>query len=108
MQLSDYHLTLSTEPPVSYARPSIDVLFESAAEACGPGVIGVILTGANADGAQGLAVIKARGGLTIVQDPATADAKTMPEAAIAAVGVENSLSLEEIGFYLEAAVSRKR
>ncbi|MDE3090322.1 MAG: chemotaxis protein CheB, partial [Chloroflexota bacterium] len=72
IQLS-HHFALSTDAPVNYARPSIDVLFESAADAYGDGVIGIILTGANEDGARGLAAIKARGGLTIAQDPATAE-----------------------------------
>lgn len=86
---ADYHLlvddgyfSLSTDPPVSYARPSIDTLFESAAEQYGDRVVGVILTGANQDGAAGIAEIKTRGGIAIVQDPATAESPTMPEAAL--------------------------
>src|SRR5258708_17179913 len=63
------HFALSTEDPVWYARPSIDVLFESCANTYGRRAVGVILTGANQDGAQGLAAIKARGGLAVVQDP---------------------------------------
>ncbi len=104
---ADYHLLLeeghaafSTDAPMHYARPSIDVLFESAAEECREGVIGVLLTGANADGAQGLAAIKKRGGLTVAQDPATAEAGTMPQAAIAAGAVDYVLSLEAIGPFL--------
>ena len=100
---ADYHLlveagrfALSTEAPVSYARPSIDVLFESAADAYAEKVIGVILTGANHDGAQGIAKIKARGGLTVVQDPATAESPSMPEAAIAAVEIDWILPLLDI------------
>ncbi len=96
------HLALSTDAPVNYARPSIDVLFESAADAYGDGVIGILLTGANEDGARGLAAIKARGGLTIAQDPATAEARTMPDAAIAANAVNKVLPLEEIGTFLES------
>jgi two-component system, chemotaxis family, protein-glutamate methylesterase/glutaminase len=87
---ADYHLliesgyfSLSTDDPVSYSRPSIDVLFESAADAYAEQVIGVILTGANQDGAKGLAKIKARGGVAIVQEPSTAESPTMPEAALA-------------------------
>jgi len=101
------HFALSTEAPVNYARPSVDVLFESAADAYHEQAIGVILTGANQDGAAGLAKIKQRGGLAIVQDPQTAEAPTMPEAAIAAVTVDLILPLEEIGAFLARAVLRK-
>jgi len=101
---ADYHLlvepgsfALSTEAPVEYARPSIDVLFESAADAYTKRVIGVILTGSNQDGAQGLAKIKARGGFAVVQEPATAFSRSMPEAAIAATKVDWILPLSEIG-----------
>ncbi len=100
---ADYHLlvepgrlALSTEAPVLYARPSIDVLFESAADAYGERLIGVILSGASHDGAQGLAKIKACGGLAVVQEPATAQSRTMPEAAIATVAVDSILMLEDI------------
>lgn len=96
------HLALSTDAPVHYARPSVDVLFESAADAYGQGVIGVILTGASEDGAQGLARVKARGGLAMVQDPETADSRIMPEAAIAATNVDKVLPLEGIGPFLVA------
>lgn len=89
-------LSLSTEAPVLYARPSIDVLFESAADAYGEKVIGVILTGASNDGSQGLAKIKANGGLTIVQEPSRACCPTMPKAAIAAVKIDWILPLDEI------------
>lgn len=86
----DYHLSvemdrtfsLSCEAPVHYSRPSIDVLMASAADAYGTGLAGILLTGANADGADGLARISQQGGLTVVQDPAEAEASTMPEAAI--------------------------
>ncbi|MEH1793569.1 chemotaxis protein CheB [Nostoc sp.] len=100
---ADYHLlvepghfALSTDEPVSYARPSIDVLFESAADVYTEQVIGVILTGANQDGMQGLKKIKARGGITIVQEPATAESDIMPEAAISAVTVDWILTLSNI------------
>lgn len=86
----DYHLlierdgfALSTDSPISHARPSIDVLFESAAEAYGSRLIGVIMTGANADGANGLAKIKECGGICIVQQPENAVARQMPDAALA-------------------------
>ena len=78
------HFALSTEEPVLHARPSIDVLFESAALACGAAAAGILFTGASADGARGLAAIKSRGGLALVQDPATAEAPTMPLAALEA------------------------
>lgn len=89
-------LALSTEGPVSWARPSVDVLFESAADAWGERAIGVILTGANSDGARGLARIKQRGGLTVVQAPSEAECPSMPEAAIAASAVDHVLTLAEI------------
>jgi two-component system chemotaxis response regulator CheB len=99
----DYHLLvekdnlgLSTEGPVHWARPSIDVLFESAADTWAERTIGVILTGANADGAQGLACIKRRGGLAVVQDPSEAQYRAMPDAAIAAAKVDRILPLKEI------------
>lgn len=94
------NLALSTEAPVNYARPSIDVLFESAARAYGARVVGVLLTGANADGAQGLGAIKRAGGLTVAQDPADVEARTMPEAAIKIGAVDMILPLEEIGKFL--------
>jgi two-component system, chemotaxis family, protein-glutamate methylesterase/glutaminase len=89
---ADYHLfierghfSLSTDAPVRYSRPSIDVAFASAAAAYGRHAVGVVLTGANADGADGLAAIAARGGLAIVQSPETAESPTMPRAALEAV-----------------------
>jgi two-component system, chemotaxis family, protein-glutamate methylesterase/glutaminase len=94
------HFALSTDEPVSYARPSIDVLFESAADIYAQQVIGVILTGANQDGVQGLKKVKARGGLTIVQEPGTAESCVMPKAAISAVAVDWILSLSDIASQL--------
>jgi two-component system chemotaxis response regulator CheB len=76
------YFSLSCEPPVQFARPSIDVLMESAADAYGPQLAGVLLTGANHDGAAGMQRIRSSGGLTIVQDPSEAQASTMPEQAI--------------------------
>jgi two-component system chemotaxis response regulator CheB len=90
------HLALSTDAPVQFARPSIDVLFQSAADAYGLRTIGIVLTGANADGAQGLARIKARGGVAIVQDPSTSQKRTMPDAALAATAADAVLPLDEI------------
>jgi len=79
----DVRLALSNDALVSYCRPAIDVLFQSAAEVLGPRVAGVVLTGANEDGALGLRAIRAAGGLCAVQSPDEAPARTMPEAAIA-------------------------
>lgn len=101
---ANYHLLLerdrtfsfSGEPPVSFARPSIDVLMASAADAYGPAVAGVLLTGANMDGAEGMAAIKAAGGLTIVQQPDDADVATMPAAAIARSTPDHILPLKDI------------
>lgn len=99
----DYHvlvepgrLALSTDDPVSFSRPSIDVLFESAADAYGKDVLAVLLTGANADGARGLARVKEAGGTVIVQDPLTAESPEMPAAGIASAEVDAILPLEQI------------
>lgn len=98
-----YHLlvetgrfALSTEGPVNYSRPSVDVLFESASDAYGRGVLGVVLTGTSADGARGVRKIKDRGGTVIVQRPDTAESEVMPAAAIAAARVDQVLLLERI------------
>jgi len=96
------HLALSTEAPVRFARPSIDVLFESAAAAYRSGVVGVVLTGTNDDGASGLAAIVARGGRAVVEDPATAERPAMPLAALATGIAATVLPLEEIGPHVGA------
>jgi two-component system chemotaxis response regulator CheB len=93
-------LSLSVDEVVAYSRPSIDVLFESAADAYASGVIGVILTGANSDGARGCATIKKRGGFVIAQDPKTAESPSMPQAAIDATRVDRILPLNRIGPFL--------
>ncbi len=100
---ADYHLlveygyfSLSVDEPVSYARPSIDVLLESAADVYSDRVIGIILTGANQDGVQGLMALQSRGGMTIVQDPATAESPVLPKAAIAAAAADWVLPLGDI------------
>lgn len=87
------HFALSVDDPVRYARPSVDVLFESAAAAHGGKVIGVVLTGGGADGAVGTAAIAACGGVVLVQDPATAACGDMPSAAIAAANNAEVLGL---------------
>ncbi len=94
------YFALSTTEPVNYARPSINMLFESAAEAYGNKVIGVILTGTMKDGTHGLTAVKKAGGMAIVQSPETCEASSMPEAAIVAACVDKILPLEEIGLFL--------
>lgn len=89
-------ISLSSDEPVLYSRPSIDVLFESAAESFGPAVVGVVLTGANEDGAKGAAAIEEHGGLVLVEDPATAYAAAMPAAALARCAAARVLSLDAI------------
>jgi two-component system chemotaxis response regulator CheB len=103
----DYHLlvegdcfALSVDERVQFARPSIDVLFETAADAYRERVIGVILTGSNEDGARGLRRIKERGGVAIIQDPGEAARRAMPDAAIAATAADAILPLGEIGKFL--------
>ena len=104
---ADYHLlvekgefSLSVDAAVSYSRPSIDVLFETAADAYQKRLIGVLLTGSNSDGKRGVERIKHRGGFVIVQDPSTAEAPEMPSAAIGTGLVDRILPLDRIGPYL--------
>ncbi|UZE21244.1 chemotaxis protein CheB [Pseudomonas sp. B21-056] len=94
---ADCSLSLSLEEPVRHSRPSIDVLFESAADAYGPNLLAVLLTGASDDGARGLARVKELGGITVVQDPAEAQVSTMPEAALALHEPDHILTLQDIG-----------
>jgi two-component system, chemotaxis family, protein-glutamate methylesterase/glutaminase len=104
----NYHLliersgvfSLSVDDPVHYSRPAIDVLFESAADAYGPALAGVLLSGANADGARGLARIEACGGITAVQSPASALARTMPDAALRLAKPHHVLAPAELGAFL--------
>ena len=96
---------LSIDPPVHFSRPSIDVLFETAADTFGARAVGVLLTGASQDGARGLAAIRAAGGLTIAQDPATAAAPQAPAAAIAVGAPVHVLAPSLIGPFL-AEVAR--
>lgn len=92
----DHTFSLSQDAPVHHARPSIDVLFESAAIAYGSAVCGVILTGANQDGANGLAAIQGEGGMTIVQDPDEAETPFMPLSALEKIKPSFICSIEEI------------
>ncbi|CAM3081861.1 chemotaxis protein CheB [Pseudomonas floridensis] len=94
---SDFSLSLSQEDRVFHSRPSIDILFDSASDAYGARLAGVLLTGANNDGAQGLLQIKKYRGFTVIQDPAQAQASTMPGAALALHSPDYLLSLNEIG-----------
>lgn len=93
---SDRCFSLSVDARVNYSCPSIDVLFESAADVFAKSLIGIVLTGANTDGAQGLKAIKAHGGLAIVQDPKTAQAPTMPRAALEATAVDYIVDIDRI------------
>ena len=105
---ADYHLLadreriyLTLDPPEHHARPAVDPLFESTAAAWGPEAVGVILSGMNRDGAAGLTAISKAGGLTIVQDPATAVEPEMPGAALEAVHADHVLAAAEIGPLLD-------
>ncbi len=100
----DRRLSLSGEEPVLFSRPSIDVLFETAAETYGAGLAGVVLTGANGDGARGLRAIRQAGGTALVQRPETAAAAAMPLAALDACPDAVALTLEEIAEYLRGMV----
>lgn len=101
---TDYHLlveaggsvALSSDEPVHHSRPAIDVLFESAADAYGPALMGIVLTGANHDGADGLKAVGTAGGIAIVEDPATAEVPTMPIAALAACPSAKALGFDRI------------
>ena len=111
----DYHLlidrgyfALSTEAPYRYSRPSIDITFESASLSYDGDTIGVVLTGANQDGADGLRKIVARKGTAIVQDPETAESPTMPRAALAAVPKATVLPIHEIPPFLVKLVSKRQ
>jgi two-component system chemotaxis response regulator CheB len=105
---ADYHLlvdrggeiNLSVDEAVRYSRPSIDVLFESAADAYAKSLIAVILTGANEDGTRGAARVKKRGGTVVAQDPKTAEAPVMPQSAIDAGVVDQILPLDQIASFL--------
>lgn len=94
---SDRSFSLSCELPVYYSRPSIDVMMESAAHVYGPALVGILLTGASQDGAEGMAQIAERGGLTVVQDPDEAQIRTMPRAALDLMTPDLILPLQGIG-----------
>jgi two-component system chemotaxis response regulator CheB len=98
--VEDGHFALSTDEPVRFSRPSIDVTFVSAADTYGEHTVGVVLTGANADGARGLKRIYDRGGLALVQLPASAESPTMPAAALQSVPRARALSIGDIAVTL--------
>ncbi|WP_303828639.1 chemotaxis protein CheB [Asticcacaulis taihuensis] len=102
---ADHRLSLSSEEPVLFSRPSVDVLFETAADVYGEGLIGVILTGANPDGAAGLKAVMTAGGRGLVQRPDLSYASAMPEAALEFSPQAEALSLEQIAEKLREAVS---
>ncbi len=105
---SDYHLlveadhclALSSDEPVNHSRPAIDVLLQSAADAYGPALVGIVLTGANHDGAAGLAAVGDAGGFAIAQEPTEAQVATMPAAALAACPSAQAMTLDDIIHYL--------
>lgn len=110
----NYHLlverrrcfSLSVDAPVLFSRPAIDVLFESAADAFGPALAGVLLSGGSEDGARGIAQIQKNGGLTVVQAPSTASVPIMPNAALRLSAVSHVLPLAEIGMFLASLAGR--
>ena len=106
--VDDGYFSLSTDALVMYARPSIDVFFESAAESYCDSLIGILLTGMSRDGTAGIKRIKEMGGYTIVQDPAAAEGQVMPQAAIDAVDVDKILPLEEIAPFLSSLCAGQR
>lgn len=97
---TDKSLALSSDEAVMFSRPSIDVLFETAAEAYGPDLIAVVLTGANSDGASGLKSVVEAGGTALIQDPASSFASAMPLAALEACPESRVMSLSSISRFL--------
>jgi two-component system, chemotaxis family, protein-glutamate methylesterase/glutaminase len=111
---ASYHLLLdrssfwlSIDPPVWFARPSIDVLFESAADAFGPAALAVVLTGASEDGAAGAHAVKRAGGRVLVQSPETAESPVAPRAALARTAVDGVLSVTDIAAIIAGAVGSR-
>lgn len=110
----DYHLlvenqasfSLDCSEKIHYSRPSIDITFESAAEQYGPALVGVLLSGANADGAEGLYRIKEAGGFTIVQDPKTAEIDYMPQQGIDKGAARVVVPAKELGGYLKSLLQQ--
>ena len=104
----DYHLlvedrtslALSVDEPILFSRPSIDVLFDSAAHVFGPGLLAILLTGASADGSQGVAAVRAAGGCAWIQDPSDAQSPLMPSSALAHAGADAVLTLDAMAHRL--------
>lgn len=111
---ADYHVLLETDGTFSldyservhFSRPSIDVTFRSAAEVYGPGVIALLLSGGNADGAEGLADVQELGGITVVQDPSTAEVPYMPQQAVVRMKPDYVVAAEELPFFVRGLVYR--
>lgn len=101
----DFHLSLSQEEPVHFSRPSIDVLFESASDAYGDSLAGVILTGASSDGARGLRAVSEAGGLAFIQTLESAEAVTMPRAARTACPTARMMDLAQLTVTLQTEFS---
>ncbi|WP_252177093.1 chemotaxis protein CheB [Endozoicomonas sp. 4G] len=103
LQIEDREtLSLSIDEAVCHSRPSVDVLFQSAADVFGKQLVGVVLTGANRDGAEGIRAVKQAGGITLVQNPKTAEVPIMPRSAIATGCVDHVLDLRDIAIFLKA------
>lgn len=110
----DYHLlverdgtiALSSDELVNHSRPAIDVLFETAADFFGPALTGIVLTGANHDGAAGLKAVGESGGIAIVEDPASADVPTMPSAALDAWPLARVMDIDQIIAFLQEPAAR--
>lgn len=108
----DYHLlierdgtfSLTHDSPVNFSRPSIDILFETAAEVFKNKLLGIILTGANQDGAEGMEMIRQNGGTTIAQDPNTAEYPEMPRAAIKTGSIQHVMPLDDISRFLLSSI----
>jgi two-component system, chemotaxis family, protein-glutamate methylesterase/glutaminase len=113
---ADYHLlfeskktcSLDSSEKVHHSRPSIDVTFESAAAVFGASALGVLLSGANADGAAGLLRIRQAGGMTLVQDPATAEVSYMPEQAVETGGAIEVVPADRLGETLKACIQQRK
>ncbi len=108
MMVDGRSICLSTDPPENHARPSIDILFESVARAFGQGAVGVVLSGANQDGASGALAIHRGGGRVIVQEPATARVPTMPLAASCSVPSAHALPVAKIVEALAGLLKQER
>ncbi|MGN6418963.1 MAG: chemotaxis protein CheB [Pseudobacter sp.] len=99
---SDHTFSLDVSEKVNYSRPSIDITFESAAEVYGPSLLGILLSGANSDGQEGMQFIKNAGGFCVVQDPDTAEVAYMPMQAIGHVEIDKVLHAEELGPFINS------